>query len=284
MVASRRAEAHVDDLGIAGDRIVSGELSAPVVHSSEHASIGEGDDGSLWILVHDAQRRPRGRDPGIAVEAAEIRFEENGLVRVLDRRVARAALEELVRTLTGQGARITGSLSRRSRIPDGDYDGLKVESIDSHYRVTSCGPLASRCLADMQSLGDERWLVVAGEESRLRRELVRHLMPPRHRAIWAAVRHGETLLMGLGILLALLSFVAPLLAPLAVIAAVCLGLFRLRRTQVIGSVRRRLVQPHIDRTMGVATRHGARRVAARQIRRQPGEPLARPAERTRATR
>ena len=250
MVARRmpsRASRHVDEPVLERDAIRSGEQLAPIVHRGAHASIGEGGDGSLWILVHDPERRPRGRDPGNVVEALDVRYEINGLVRVPDRRLARGTLERLVGSLTGHGTRIEGSLTRRSRIPAGSYAGVVVEPIDAHYRVRASGATAKR-FADMQPLGKDRWLVIASEESTLRRILVNELMPVHHRALWAATRHGERLLAGVGIGAAALSFAVPLAAPLAVFAAVGLGAFRWRRAAIVRRVRRRLVQPHIDRT------------------------------------
>ena len=243
-----RGPRHVEEPRLEAGGIRSGELLAPVVHRGAHASIGEGDDGSLWILVHDPELRPRGRDPGVVVGAADIRYETNGLVRVLDRRIARDTLERIVADLTGRGVRIEGSLTRRSRIPGGDYAGIVVEPIEAHYRVRASGAVA-RKLADMQPLGPDRWLVLAGEESRLRRVLVDELMPAHHRLLWAATRHGLRLLVGLGVVSAALSPVLPALAPLAVLAAIALGVFHWRRGAIVGLVRRRLVQPHIDRTL-----------------------------------
>lgn len=243
-----RGPRHVEEPRLDADGIRSGELLAPVVHRGAHASIGEGDDGALWILVHDPELRPRGRDPGLLVEAADIRYETNGLVRVLDRRIARDTLERLVADLTGRSVRIEGSLTRRSRIPKGNYAGVVVEPIEAHYRVRASGA-AARKLADMQPLGPNRWLVLAGEESRLRRVLVDELMPVHHRLLWAATRHALRLLAGLGVASAALSPFVPVFAPLAVLAALALGVFHWRRGAIVGRVRRHLVQPHIDRTL-----------------------------------
>ena len=239
--------AHVDPPLVDGETIRSGACSAPLVHRGEHASIAEGEDGSLWILVHDPERRPRGRDPGIVVESADVRYEHNGLVRVLDRRVSRDSIERLIGDLTGQGTRITGSLTTLPRIPAGNYAGIVVETLGEHYRVQASGAAARR-LSDLQSLGAGRWLVLAGEESRLRRELVRQLMPLHRRMLWGAVRNGPRILIALAAASAALSILVPAFAWLALAALVALGALHRARRAINARARRRWVEPYVGLT------------------------------------
>ncbi len=243
----RAEQLHLLEPRIEGRRLVSGELSADIVHRSKSAVIAEGEDGCLWVLVIDEQRRPRGRDPGVVVELGKVHYEQNGLVRIANRRVAPGSLERLVGELTGCHVRLGSDLGQRSRIPAGRYGNLTVEHIDTHYRVHVTGRPV-KLLESMQSLGPNRWLVVSGEESTLRRLLVEVLMPGHHRAIWLAVRHGEKLLMAAGIVFALLSFVMVYAAPLALAAAVGLGLYRWKQRRIVAMTHRAVVQPHIVRT------------------------------------
>lgn len=229
-------------------RIHSGQQSAPIVHAGEHASIGEGDDGSLWILLHDPERRPRGRDPGVVIESDSVSFEQNGLVRVLDRRLSPDTIERLVADLTGLGSSVADSLSAYSRIPDGDYAGIVVESVDGHYRVHAHGPAARR-FAGMQTLGTNSWLVLAGEESKLRRELVHQLMPSSDRIAWATIKNGSLVLLSSSALIALLALLEPRLLPLAAACLVALGLFHSSRKSIIGRARQRWVEPCVSRTV-----------------------------------
>ena len=248
-----RGSRHVEPPYLDGETIRSGDGVAPIVRRGRHASVGEGDDGSIWILVHDPERRPRGRDPGVVVESAAVRYEQNGLVRVLDRRVSPDAIERLVGDLTGEGARSGGASETTSGIPAGDYAGIVVEPLGEHYRVSASGTAAKR-LAGMQPLGAGRWLVLAGEESRLRRELVSHLMPTHGRVLWAMVRNGSRLLVGIAALFAAASIVTPLAAPLALLALGALGLLHWRRREILARVRRRWVEPYVNRTVAG---HGA---------------------------
>ena len=228
-------------------RIVSGDESAGIAHNSDHVAIGEADDGTLWVLLHDQSCRPRGRDPGIVMELEDVHYEQNGLVRVANRRVARDSLERFIKELTGSTVLIGNDLGRRTRIPAGSYGGITVRHVDNHYRVKASGPDAKH-MAAMQPRKPNQWLVMYGEESLLRRQLVQVLMPIHHRVVWASVRHGEKILLVTGVVLAGLSFVAPLAAPLALAAAVALGLFRWKQRAIVACTHRLVVKPHILRT------------------------------------
>lgn len=246
-----KARQHVREPVLDKGRIVSGDESARVVHTTEFASIGEGEDDTVWVLVHDPERRPRGRDPGVFVELGEVHYEQNGLVRVADRRVAKDSLERLVYELAGVTEQPDGNVSQRSRIPEGQYATLKVEHADAHYRVETKGR-GSHCLADMQAVGENSWLVMAGEEPVLRRAMVNAMMPLHHRLTWLATRHVEKLLMGVGVACAFLSFVSVVFAPLALISAVSLGVFRWKQPAIVAWTHRRVVRPHIERTFDAA--------------------------------
>lgn len=243
-----RARAHMQPPEIDRNCIRSGQQTASIVHEGEFASIGDGDDGSLWILVHDPERRPRGRNPGVVVETDQVSFEENGLVRILDRRVSQDTIERLIADLTGRHASIGDSLAKRSQIPPGNYAGITVEPIDGHYRVQAHGAAAQR-LADMPSLGANRWLVLANDESLLRRELVRQLMPVHHRVAWAMVKEGVRILVSSSALLIALSLLEPRILPFTAASIIALGLMHWRKRSIVNWARQRWVQPCIDRTL-----------------------------------
>gem|GEM_PF-2281377 len=237
---------------VEGGRIESGQESAKIIHSGDTASIGEGDDNTIWVLVHDPERRPRGRDPGVFVELGEVHYEQNGLIRVADRRVARDSLQRLIVELTGVDTHIDFEAPERSRIPEGRYAAIEVEHVDEHYRVTAAGR-ATRYLKDLPQPAEDdedgRWLVMAGEESILRRALVNAIMPVHSHLVWQASRHGHELLMGIGIVSAVLSFVSAFFAPVAVVAAVGLGVFRWKQSDIVAITHRHFVHPYIDRTL-----------------------------------
>jgi len=218
------------------------------VHAGEHASIAEGEDKSLWILVHDEKRRPRGRNPGVVIDEDSVSFEQNGLVRILDRRLSTDSIERLIADLTGLGGNVSESLTTHSRIPDGKYAGIMVESAEEHYRVQAWGRSA-KFLDGMPSLGKDSWLVLAGEESMLRRELVNQLMPVHHKLAWNATKHGSRILVGCSAVFTLVSLLVPYLLPLALLSLLALGLFNARRNAIFDWARANWVEPSVRRTV-----------------------------------
>ncbi len=247
---------HIEELRLERGRIVSGNESARIIHDDAAAAIGEGDDNTIWVLVHDSERRPRGRDPGVFVELGETCYEQNGLIRVADRRVARDSLERLIAELTGMDTHIAGDVAGRSRIPQGEYAGIEVEHVDEHYRISAPGR-AARYLADLPEPAeddvDRRWLVMAGEESILRRALVNTMMSPPQHIAWQASRQGHKLLLGAVVVFAALSVIGSVFAPLTLLAAVSLAVFRWKQVDIVWWAHRRFVQPHIKRTMEAAS-------------------------------
>ena len=239
---------HMAEPRVENGRIVSGDESTNIAHNNDYVAIGEADDGTLWVLVHDQKCRPRGRDPGIVVELGDVHYEQNGLVRVVNKRVARDSLERFVKELTGQTILIGSDLGRRTRIPEGCYGGIAVQHVDgSHYRVEATGS-AAKHMAEMQPLNPSQWLVMAGEESLLRRQLVKALMPVHHRMIWAGVRHGEKVLLVTGVVFAGVTLLAPSAAPFALLSAIALGVFRWKQPTIVAFSHRVVVRQHIALT------------------------------------
>lgn len=238
---------HTQEVQVDGDRIVSGALSACLVHRSEAVSIGDGEDSTLWVLVHDEQRRPRGRDPGIVVEMGIVHYEANGLVRIQNRRIPAASLERYVYELTGAKVSLDACLRFQSRIPEGNYAGIRIKHEGEHYRVAASSYYAHQFKA-MQGAGGNQWLVTSGEESDLRRVLVAALMPSHHRLAWLLARHGDAVLLVVAVLAAALSMLSRVGVMVALLSVLLLIVYRCKQADIVAYFHQKLVRPSIVRT------------------------------------
>ena len=240
---------HTDEPSVTGKGIFSGGQTCDIAHADEVYAAGRADDGSVWVLLREPALRPRGHAPDVVVRsAAEVVYEPNGLVRVLDRRTDRGMIERLVDELANRRSGHESPVATAAVRP-GDYRGVRVSEEGGHLmveaeeaferRLARCGAIRLR---------DGRWKVQPAEAGQLRREIVGHLTTPRHRArLWLSV-HAREVAFALVAVLSLATLFDQRLVFLLPPAIAVLGFALLGRSRMIARARRRWLDPHLELT------------------------------------
>ena len=186
LVAAPRALAaalHVEPVRRVATELVSGERRAELCALEPGVLLGLGPESDLWVWIEDDERRPRSDER--LNTALPVRVEPNGLLRVLERRVA---VSTVLDALANLGLVERAATDPALRIPKGRYGQVSVRDAGRHYEVRARGG-AQRRIARLafEPSAPRTWVVLEESEPRLRRELVRQLTPLPYRLILGAL-------------------------------------------------------------------------------------------------